>query len=199
MGPTFRGPRSSGSLRGNGSRPGGRENHGISTSPRDRSYRVARGHVPWQCLRREKLNKSELIDTVAGSTGEAKRAVSDVIEATLNTIQKQVKKGDKVTIPGFGTFSRRNRAAEIVTPERETPGIRARACAHPIPKPAQRLRSAGSRSCGRRSASQSTAAKTASRIAICHGSPRWSAITCSPSAPTSAAGIVATRTIHASR
>jgi DNA-binding protein HU-beta len=73
------------------------------------------------------LNKSELIDTVAGSTGETKRAVSDVIEATLNTIQKQVKKGDKVTIPGFGTFSRRNRAARTARNPRTGEEIKVKA------------------------------------------------------------------------
>jgi DNA-binding protein HU-beta len=57
------------------------------------------------------LNKSELIDAVASSTGETKRAVGEVLDATLNTIEKQVKKGESVTIPGFGTFSRRARAA----------------------------------------------------------------------------------------
>jgi DNA-binding protein HU-beta len=57
------------------------------------------------------LNKTELIDTVAKSTGETKRVVGDVVEGLVTTIQKQVKKGDKVTLPGFGTFSRRQRAA----------------------------------------------------------------------------------------
>jgi DNA-binding protein HU-beta len=57
------------------------------------------------------LNKTELIESVAGSTGESKRTVTDVLDETINQIQKSVKKGDKVTLPGFGTFSRRDRSA----------------------------------------------------------------------------------------
>jgi DNA-binding protein HU-beta len=57
------------------------------------------------------LNKSELIDSVASKTGESKRSVADVIDATIDQIQQQVKKGQKVTLPGFGTFERRNRKA----------------------------------------------------------------------------------------
>jgi DNA-binding protein HU-beta len=57
------------------------------------------------------LNKSELIETVASTTGESKRAVGEVIDATIDTVQKQVKKGEKVSLPGFGTFERRARSA----------------------------------------------------------------------------------------
>jgi len=57
------------------------------------------------------LNKTELIDSVATATGESKRAVAEVLEATIDTVQKQVKKGEKVSLPGFGTFERRARSA----------------------------------------------------------------------------------------
>jgi DNA-binding protein HU-beta len=58
-----------------------------------------------------RVNKTELIETVAKVTGEPKRVVGDVVDGVVGTIQKQVKKGDRVTLPGFGTFSRRQRAA----------------------------------------------------------------------------------------
>lgn len=57
------------------------------------------------------MNKTELIDSVATATGESKRAVAEVLEATIDTVQKQVKKGEKVSLPGFGTFERRARSA----------------------------------------------------------------------------------------
>ena len=57
------------------------------------------------------MNKTELIESVASATGESKRAVGEVLEATLDTVQKQVKKGEKVSLPGFGTFERRARSA----------------------------------------------------------------------------------------
>lgn len=57
------------------------------------------------------MNKTELIESVAGKTGEAKRTVANVLDEAIDQIQRSVKKGDKVTLPGFGTFSRRDRSA----------------------------------------------------------------------------------------
>jgi len=57
------------------------------------------------------LNKSELIDSVATSTGESKRLVNDVLDELINTVQSTVQKGEKISLPGFGTFERRERSA----------------------------------------------------------------------------------------
>ena len=73
------------------------------------------------------MNKGELIDSVAKSTGGSKKAVSDTLEATLSTIQKQVKSGNKVTIPGFGTFERRSRSARTARNPRTGEPIKVKA------------------------------------------------------------------------
>jgi DNA-binding protein HU-beta len=88
------------------------------------------------------LNKSELIDAVASSTGETKRAVGDVLEATLSTIQKQVKKGESVTIPGFGTFSRRARSARTARNPRTGEPIKIKATKVPAFKAGAGFKSA---------------------------------------------------------
>jgi DNA-binding protein HU-beta len=81
------------------------------------------------------LNKSELIDAVAGATGETKRSVGDVIDGFIGEVTNQVKSGNKVTLPGFGTFERRDRAArtarnprtgeEIDVPATQVPAFKA--------------------------------------------------------------------------
>jgi DNA-binding protein HU-beta len=73
------------------------------------------------------VNKTELINTVAGATGESKRLVGDVLDEFVTQIQKQVKKGDKVTLPGFGTFSRRQRAARTARNPRTGDAIKVKA------------------------------------------------------------------------
>jgi DNA-binding protein HU-beta len=73
------------------------------------------------------LNKAELVEAVAKSTGESRRAVAGVLDATIETIQKQVKRGERVTIPGFGTFSRRARAARTARNPRTGDSIKVRA------------------------------------------------------------------------
>lgn len=59
------------------------------------------------------MNKGELIDAVAGSTGQSKSAVSNVLDATLDAITGALQGGDKVTFTGFGTFERRHRQARV--------------------------------------------------------------------------------------
>lgn len=57
------------------------------------------------------MNKAELIDAVASETGANRSAASDAVDAVLASIQKSLVNGDKVTLPGFGTFEVRSRAA----------------------------------------------------------------------------------------
>ena len=57
------------------------------------------------------MNKEELIAEISKKAKVTKKAASDVLAATINAIQASVKKGEKVTLVGFGTFERRSRAA----------------------------------------------------------------------------------------
>ena len=59
------------------------------------------------------MNREELITEVAKKTKLSKKATSEVLSATIDAIQSAVKKGDKVTLVGFGTFESRKRAARI--------------------------------------------------------------------------------------
>ena len=57
------------------------------------------------------MNREELVAEISKSAKVTKKMASDVLSATLDTIQMSVKKGNKVTLVGFGTFERRQRAA----------------------------------------------------------------------------------------
>ena len=57
------------------------------------------------------MNKSELIDRIAEDAGIEKKAAEQALKATLDAITDTVASGEKVTLPGFGTFERRERAA----------------------------------------------------------------------------------------
>jgi DNA-binding protein HU-beta len=58
------------------------------------------------------VNKTELVDAVhAEAGGVDKKDVADVVDAFISVIQGAVARGDKVTIPGFGAWSRSQRAA----------------------------------------------------------------------------------------
>jgi len=51
------------------------------------------------------MHKKELVEAVAKKTGNSQAEVKETLEAILSTITETMKKGDKVTLMGFGTFS----------------------------------------------------------------------------------------------
>ena len=57
------------------------------------------------------MNKSELIDAIAGSADITKADAARALDATLAAITAALKAGDAVTLVGFGTFSVKERAA----------------------------------------------------------------------------------------
>lgn len=57
------------------------------------------------------MNKSELIEAVAGATSVSKADTERVLNSLIETVEGTVRKGEKVTVPGFGTFSLSERKA----------------------------------------------------------------------------------------
>ncbi len=57
------------------------------------------------------MNKSELIDVIAKSADISKASAGDALDATLSAIRAALKKGQSVTLVGFGTFKVGKRAA----------------------------------------------------------------------------------------
>jgi DNA-binding protein HU-beta len=57
------------------------------------------------------VNKEELIQEVAKKTKSSQKDVGTILATLLETIEKSVSKGKKVTLVGFGTFESRKRAA----------------------------------------------------------------------------------------
>jgi DNA-binding protein HU-beta len=55
------------------------------------------------------MNKAELIETVAKTTKTSKAQVERILDSTLETVKRQVKKGDDVKLVGFGTFAKGKR------------------------------------------------------------------------------------------
>ena len=59
------------------------------------------------------MNKSDLASEVAKKTKLSKAKAWEMISATLETIKGSLKKGQKVSLIGFGSFLVRNRKARI--------------------------------------------------------------------------------------
>jgi DNA-binding protein HU-beta len=57
------------------------------------------------------VNKSELIDAIADSADISKASAGRALDAAVEAVKKALKKGDMVTLVGFGTFYVGKRAA----------------------------------------------------------------------------------------
>ncbi len=57
------------------------------------------------------MNKSELIDAIAASADISKAAAGRALDGAMEAVKKALKKGDMVTLVGFGTFYVGKRAA----------------------------------------------------------------------------------------
>lgn len=57
------------------------------------------------------MTKAELIDKIAAAAGFTKADAAKALDATLDSVKLALKKGQKVTLVGFGTFSVSKRKA----------------------------------------------------------------------------------------
>ncbi|MBP6344645.1 HU family DNA-binding protein [Neisseriaceae bacterium CLB008] len=56
------------------------------------------------------MNKSELIEAIAAESGLTKADAGKALDALTQTVTDTLKKGDSVSLIGFGTFKVSNRA-----------------------------------------------------------------------------------------
>ena len=57
------------------------------------------------------MNKSDLVEVIAKRTGVSKTMTDSMIDAFIDSVTGCLKKGETVTLVGFGTFSQGKRAA----------------------------------------------------------------------------------------
>nr|WP_262508820.1 HU family DNA-binding protein [Taibaiella soli] len=57
------------------------------------------------------MNKAELVEQISKDAGITKAQANDALDAFTDAVMGTLKKGDKVTLVGFGTFSVTQRAA----------------------------------------------------------------------------------------
>jgi DNA-binding protein HU-beta len=59
------------------------------------------------------MNKAELVDAMASESKLTKADAGRALEAFINATTKALKKGDRVALVGFGSFSVAKRAARV--------------------------------------------------------------------------------------
>jgi DNA-binding protein HU-beta len=88
------------------------------------------------------MNKSDLVDAIAASSGLSKADAGRALDATVKSITGALKKGKTVSLVGFGTFSVRKRAARTGRNPRTGETIKIKASKNPAFKAGKALKDA---------------------------------------------------------
>lgn len=89
------------------------------------------------------MNKADLAQHVAEKLNQPKRQVEDTLNAILDTVIEQLKKGEEVVFTGFGAFSAKMRAArQGVNPQNPSQKIQIKAVTVPKFKAGKALKDA---------------------------------------------------------
>ncbi|MGL4597542.1 MAG: HU family DNA-binding protein [Bacteroidia bacterium] len=64
-----------------------------------------------QTKKQKNMNKAELIEAISSESKLTKADAGRALDATITAVSKALKKGDRVSLVGFGTFSVSKRAA----------------------------------------------------------------------------------------
>ena len=79
------------------------------------------------------MNKSQLIDTLAARFEGNRKAAAHALDSVLDTITREVAKGEKVAITGFGSFEKRVRGLLPVAFEAVGQGVDQLTLVHKLP------------------------------------------------------------------
>lgn len=88
------------------------------------------------------MNKTELIDHIAGTADISKAAASRALDAVIDAVTTTLKKNGTVTLVGFGTFAVGKRAARTGRNPRTGEAIKIKAAKVPKFKPGKALKDA---------------------------------------------------------
>lgn len=86
------------------------------------------------------MNKSELVDAVAQKADASRKQVEDTLNAFVQTVGETLKKGEKISLVGFGTFEARKRAARTGQNPQTGAKLKIKAATVPAFKPGQGLK-----------------------------------------------------------
>lgn len=88
------------------------------------------------------MNKSELIDQIAKAADISKAAAARALDAAVGSVKASLKKGDMVTLVGFGTFYVGERAARPGRNPRTGDSIKIKSAKVPKFRPGKALKDA---------------------------------------------------------
>ena len=106
------------------------------------------------------MNRKQLVDSIQKQTAVARADVDKVLGSLIQQTQVAVKKGERVSLVGFGTFERRDRKARTARNPRTGTPVKVKATKIPAFRAGQAFKDVVS---GKSAAPRLTAAKPAAK------------------------------------
>ena len=78
------------------------------------------------------MNKGELVKAIAAEAGLTQKEAGLAFDAYVNAVTNELKAGNKVTVPGFGTYEVKTRAARPGINPATKQEIKIPACKTPV-------------------------------------------------------------------
>lgn len=86
------------------------------------------------------MTKTELVASIAEKAGISKKAADEALKATLDAITDALAAGEKIQLPGFGTFEVKHRSARTGTNPHTKEKVEIPASKAPSFKPSKTLK-----------------------------------------------------------
>ena len=86
------------------------------------------------------MNRKELVDAIQKHTEVARADIDKVLGSLIQHTQVAVKKGERVSLVGFGTFERRDRKARVARNPRSGETVKVKATKVPVFRAGQSFR-----------------------------------------------------------
>ena len=141
------------------------------------------------------MNRKELVDAIQKHTEVARADIDKVLGSLIQHTQVAVKKGERVSLVGFGTFERRDRKARVARNPRSGETVKVKATKVPVFRAGQSFRDvvAGKAAApkltaprGTKAAARSAGAKTTAKTTAKATTARGKATTSRAKAPAKA-------------
>lgn len=104
--------------------------------------RIATGNPVKKIIGGSKMNKTELVASMAEKAGISKKDAEKALAAMIDSVAAELKKGGKVQLIGFGTFEVRERAARTGINPQTKQSITIAASKNPVFKAGSALKAA---------------------------------------------------------
>ncbi len=88
------------------------------------------------------MNKAEFISAIANSTGYSNAVTKETFDAMVEVIKKSLKKGEKISLVGFGNFDVVKRSARMGRNPQTGEPLKIKASKSPKFKPGKALKDA---------------------------------------------------------